>query len=285
MKPMLAATVLDTNTLAYPLLASPKFDGVRALVIEGAVYSRNMKPIRNAHVQALFGRLEGLDGELIVGEPSAHDCYRQTVSGVMSAAGKPAVRFFVFDTFKVTDTPYYARYDSLTKVRHPLMCRVAQRRIADAASLAAFEQMVLNEGYEGVMLRSADGHYKRGRSTLREQGLMKLKRFCDAEATVTGYEEKMHNGNESVLDELGRTKRSSHKAGKSGKGVLGALVCRTTAGITFNIGTGFDDQLASELWQRRASLPGRTVKYKFFPSGGSDKAPRFPVFLGFRQGD
>ncbi len=87
-EPMLSGTVDDVTSLRYPLLASPKLDGIRATVQGGVVLSRNLKPIRNAHTQALFGRkeYEGLDGELIVGPPHAPDCFLRTSSGVMSAA-------------------------------------------------------------------------------------------------------------------------------------------------------------------------------------------------------
>ena len=46
------------------------------------------------------GLPEGLDGELIVGDPIAPDAYRQTVSVVMSD-DKPAdgVRFYMFDWY------------------------------------------------------------------------------------------------------------------------------------------------------------------------------------------
>ena len=89
---MLAAKT-DGKGLSYPLLASPKLDGVRALIINGIVMSRSFKPIPNAHVQELFGRPEynGLDGELIVGAPTDKDVYRNTTSGVMSQAGEPDV--------------------------------------------------------------------------------------------------------------------------------------------------------------------------------------------------
>lgn len=63
-RPMLSATVTEVAALRFPLLASHKLDGIRALVLGGVVVSRNLKPIPNRHVQALFGRreYEGLDG-------------------------------------------------------------------------------------------------------------------------------------------------------------------------------------------------------------------------------
>src|SRR5512139_310093 len=78
-KPMLAAAApTELAGLPYPLLASPKLDGVRATVQGGVVLSRSLKPLPNRFVQARYGRpeFEGLDGEL--------SCGRQPVSRSMS---------------------------------------------------------------------------------------------------------------------------------------------------------------------------------------------------------
>ncbi len=97
-RPMLSGEVALPK-LRYPVIASAKLDGIRAIVIDCVVYSRSMKPIRNKHVQRLFGRAgyNGYDGELIVGPANAEDVYRVTSSGVMSAGGEPDVAFHVFD--------------------------------------------------------------------------------------------------------------------------------------------------------------------------------------------
>jgi DNA ligase-1 len=147
------------------------------------------------------------------------------------------------------------------------------------------------------MIRSTAGPYKFGRSTEKEGWLLKLKRFEDSEAVVLGCYELMHNANEATKDELGHTKRSSHKANKQGRGTLGGLHVRDLkTGVEFDIGTGFDDALRAELWSLHqlnvalqvpakfsaGAVVGRVAKYKFFPTGSKDK-PRFPVFLGFRD--
>src|SRR5271165_5455497 len=97
-RPMLAAKTEGRN-LIYPLYASPKLDGVRAIVRHGQVVSRTLKPIPNRAVQRMFGleALEGLDGELIVGESTAPDVYRRTVSAVMTEDAVPDVIFYAFD--------------------------------------------------------------------------------------------------------------------------------------------------------------------------------------------
>lgn len=293
MKPMLSATIENTETLKFPLLASPKLDGIRALVIDGKLVSRNLKPIPNAHVQAMFGRpeLNGLDGELIAGDPTSPSVFRDTTSAVMSKTGEPDVSFHVFDSFRDPKVAFSERrtYVTLTAFllhSSPKFVIVPQTSIGGIAELDNYEALALSQGYEGVMLRSANAPYKFGRSTLREQGLMKLKRFVDAEATIVGFDEQMHNGNAATVDALGHTERSTHKAGMTGKGTLGALVVKAIngqfEGVQFSIGSGMDDALRSFVWTNRQLYEGQIVKFKYFPIGSKD-APRFPVFLGFRN--
>lgn len=292
MKPMLAAKT-DGKNLVYPVLASPKLDGVRALIIDGKVYSRKLKLIPNLFVQAMFGqeKYNGLDGELIVGEPNAEDAIRVTTSGVMSVEGQPDVYFHVFDCFSAEDGTSYLELpfdmrQRAVKLRTKKAKRikvVPQTELFNEEELAGFEAGTLEDGFEGVMVRAPRGPYKQGRSTEREGWLLKLKRFEDSEAVILGCVEQMHNGNEATKDELGHTKRSTHKANKTGKGTLGALQVKDVkTGVEFDIGTGFDDALRADLWARRNSLKGQVVKYKFFPTGSKEK-PRFPVFLAFRD--
>ena len=84
MKPMLASKCTDVTKLKFPVLASLKLDGVRCLVIGGRLMSRTLKEIPNHFVQDMFaGMRNGCDGELILGDPTAPDAYRKTVSAVM----------------------------------------------------------------------------------------------------------------------------------------------------------------------------------------------------------
>lgn len=294
-KPMLAGKCEDINTLKYPLYASAKLDGVRALIIGGQVMSRNLKPIPNAWVQRMFSGLpEGTDGELIFGDPCHKDAYRNTVSAVMSEDGEPEqVKFHVFDNY-LYDGSFELRY---LRIPYRSGCwvtnahRVHHTKILSAEELAIYEEGILALGYEGVMVRSIDGPYKQGRSTEREGYLLKVKRFVDAEAVVLGTYEWQTNTNEATENALGHTERSSHKEGKVGAGVLGGLLVRglngAYEGIEYSVGTGFsgaDDPEGErgKLWRERELLIGSIVKVKYFPTG-SDTRPRFPVFLGWRD--
>jgi len=276
MRPMLAATVKDIRNLRFPLLASPKLDGVRAIVIDGHVLSRTMKLIPNQRVQELYGAPEfnGYDGELIVGPPTAPDCYRRTVSAVMTADDRSAdVNFMVFDNFKAKGCFELRHQTVIPELRH------AHTNIAHSDDLDKYETYLVDAGYEGVILRAHAGEYKLGRSTLNEQGMLKLKRFQDDEALVTGVEELMHNDNPAMLDERGYTKRTSHQANKVPMGLLGALVC-TWNGKTMRIGSGFTAAERAEFWERD-DIIGRVAKFKYLAVGMKD-LPRHPVFLGWR---
>lgn len=282
-KPLLSATIEDTSKLSYPAVVSPKLDGIRCVVIHGVVMSRTLKPIRNKYVQKLFGRVEydDLDGELIVGDPCSKTCYRDTNSGVMSEDGEPDVWFHVFDRVDFT-FGFSARYATLPRDgEFERIVRVPHRIVSTEAQLLEIENEYLEMGYEGLMVRSPAGSYKQGRSTLRDGILGKLKHFTDHEYEVIGFQERMHNANEAKTNALGHTERSMHKENMIGRGDLGALVLRYDGG-TFTCGTGFDDKQRAEIWANKDSYLGKLAKVKQFAYGVKD-APRFPVWLGFRD--
>lgn len=290
MKPMLACEA--PKALTFPVYASPKLDGIRCLINGNVALSRTLKPIPNTYLQRYLATLplDGLDGELIVGSPTATDVYRKTMSGVMSQDGAPDFKFYVFDFYKFMAEckPFSLRLSSLLSGKSAIEAAdrvqmLEQRLIHTDEELLEYEMSKLAEGYEGVILRSVDGLYKFGRSTAKEAYLLKLKRFTDGEAIITGYEELMHNGNVAEVDELGYQKRSSHQENLFPMGVLGALhVCDLKTDIAFKIGTGYTALHRKRIWQQREQLLGAIVKYKHFEIGVKVK-PRNPVWLGFRD--
>ena len=282
-KPMLSGKA-DLAALQFPLLASRKLDGIRAVIRDGRVLSRTLKEIPNKFVQAVLGheRFEGHDGELLVGPMNAPDVYLKTNSAVMSVSGQPSFTFAVFDSILHPEQPFRERLPLQEFITDRYQVVPLQHtRIHDLDELLAYQAQVLAEGYEGVMLRAPDAPYKHGRSTTREGYLLKLKNFSDAEAEVVGVEEEMRNDNVATVDALGHTKRSSHKENKVGKGTMGALVVRGLngpfAGVEFNIGSGFSAAQRREEWK-----PGDIVSYTFFEHGALNK-PRHPVFVRRRE--
>lgn len=292
-KPMLAAEA-DLNALRFPLIASPKLDGVRALVKDGVVLSRSLKPIPNKHVQKLFGRpeLEGLDGELIVGSPTDPQCFQNTSGAVRRVEGEPRVTFYVFDDVSRPDSPYVDRRRmAYTKLLGaiPYVVLLDEVWTLSQEHLAAIEEWATTVGFEGLILRDHLSPYKFGRSTTKEGYLLKLKRFKDSEARIQAVEELMHNTNEAKTNELGRTERSSHKANLVPAGTMGRLFVEDIhTGQRFHIGTGFTQEQRDWFWQEKQRhdlqpFDWQLVKYKFFPVGVKE-LPRHPVYLGLRDG-
>lgn len=295
MKPMLA---VQAKEITFPVYASPKIDGIRAYVKDGQLLSRSGKRIPNRYVQETYGQavLDGVDGELCVGQPNHPNLMQLTTSGVMSFDGRPHVTFWLFDVWAMSDRPFEERLKFLNKnvlanftylrdlVDKKMLMFLPQFLFNDMASLNNYEELCLGQGYEGVMLRNPKALYKFGRSTAREGALLKVKRWTDSEATVTGFNEFMHNGNTLEEDNFGYAKRSSHQAGKIPMNTLGSLSCVDVhSGQTVDIGTGFTQDDRQRIWTDRNNLLGKIVKYKHFAEAGVKDAPRFPVFVGFRH--
>lgn len=295
-KPMLACKA-DPAKLRFPLYVQPKLDGIRASVVNGRLVSRTLKAIPNDSIREALSRpeFEGLDGELIVGDPTAADCYRRTSSFVMAGnkIGEPWC-YFVFDKHDVQGG-FVERYaELLGVVPRELMSAtpdlnggaiqiVPTLTAEDAEKLEQLERLIIEEGHEGAILRQPHAAYKFGRASKTAGELVKLKRFEDAEAEIIGVYEEQHNGNVAVRNALGRTERSTAQAGKTGKGTLGGFHVRDLeTGIEFKVGTGFSAEERQTYWTQQATMIGRYVKYKSFKIGVKEK-PRHPVFLGFRS--
>ena len=284
-KPMLGVAV-DTTKLIFPVYASPKLDGIRVIIKDNQVLSRNGKPIPNVFIQSLLKSYHGLDGELIVGHPTHPNVFQLTTSGVMSIEGTPNVRLYVFDCW-YAEGGIDTRYNEVLKITQGSSIVdievVPQIIINSLEELYKFEEDCLAKGYEGVMFRYPNAPYKNGRSTVKEGALLKLKRFSDSEAYILGMEPLLRNHNKATKNALGHTERSSHKDNKIADNLLGALNVKDMhTGIEFSIGSGFTEEQRRDIWNKQIELIGSIVKYKYFEVGVKDK-PRFPIFLGFRD--
>lgn len=291
-RPMLAGK-FDLTKLQFPVYVQPKLDGFRCLAHLGCAISRTLKPLPNRYIQHFFAKyqyLHGLDGEIMVGHPTATETFRNTQSGVMSEAGNPAFLYYVFDMWDNPHFKYAERKIYLEAVlrdpEDPFVAGVVKivetTLVNSLKSLEDLEAHYVELGYEGVILRSPHGFYKAGRSTSNEGWLIKLKRFEDAEATIIGFEELMSNQNEATKDELGLTKRSSHKANMVPENTLGKLQVRNAKGQEFGVGSGFDVATRQEIWANRDKWLGKIITYRYpIADGGYDK-PRHAVYKGLR---
>lgn len=304
-KPMLAISSDKVKTQPVHRYCSIKLDGVRCLFFGGVAYSRTMKPLPNLQLQQLAKQhqdvLEGCDGEVIAGGIFDKGCLQRSVSFCMNANKEDDFVVYLFDKYHPTK-PWLHRYLSLldqseqlpsgVKVLEHFYVRPSVPQIelfslefSDILSwvnLELFEQEVLSNGGEGVVVRDAEGKYKLGRSGTKKPELQKLKRMQDAEFEVVGYTQFEQNQNEAYTDEVGHTKRSTSKDGKILVEQLGSLICKLTDGRTFNVGSGFTLEQRNALWASKELLVGKIAKVQFFRYS-PDGVPLLPVFLDFRH--
>ena len=244
MKPMLARDYDDYFPDATGWWMSEKLDGVRAIWNGTDFVSRNGKVFPAPDYMKRQMPDVMLDGELFCGRGQ----FQTTISNVKSGKWLD-IDYKVFDV--IDDAPFEARQATLRALDLPCWCEVVEQvQCLSSEHLEQFEDSILSDGGEGVMLRKPGSLYTHGRS----MDLLKIKRFQSDEAEVIGYE-----------DGKGRN-----------AGRVGALIARY-AGQMFKLGTGLTDA-------ERENPPsiGSLVTFSFFGLTDAGK-PRHPVFFGVRD--
>jgi DNA ligase-1 len=288
-KPMLAAQeLLGPTTCKLPAWFSLKYDGIRCLIVNGEPRTRALKPVPNYHIDKMLRQYAAkypLDGELFVLGENGRPDFRKTTSAVMSEHGEPDFRFGVFDWVPLlSDVTYRERYDALKRAcdRLPSFVQlVDQVELHQPHEVEKMYLDALQDGYEGLIGRDPESFYKHGRATIREGSMFKIKPRADDEAEIVEVVQQMHNTNAAKKNELGRTKRSSAKAGKVPMEMAGALRVQWR-GMTFEVGTGFTDAEKKDLWERRNKIIGKKIVFSY-QLGSTYDAPRSASFKGFRD--
>lgn len=250
----LLANVATADIDPTPFLISEKFDGVRALWDGQTLRSRAGTII--AAPAWFLAKLpkRSLDGELWMARGQFEKLSGAVRKTVPQDDEWRQIKYLIFE---LPDAPgtFAERYEQLKRVvaqaNFPQLLAVEQFRLADNAALKRKLTEIVHAGGEGLMLHRADALYITGRN----DALLKLKPFDDAEATVIG-----------------------HIPGKGKyEGKMGALEVQTEDGKRFRIGTGFKDAV-------RANPPaiGAVVTYTYrgFTKNG---LPRFASFLRVRE--
>lgn len=292
--PLLAETYMTGVQIQFPVIASPKIDGIRCVTPNPALNifdtsSRSLKLIKNTYTRANTRMFQGLDGELCVGAPNDPATFDRSKSELMTKEGQPDFNYWIFDLTDVNPLiPFVERYQMLVERYNRTMLGsrvkvVDHFVISNMADLLSFEEAKVAEGYEGIMLRDPAGRYKYGRSTLQEAILIKWKRLDTDEAEIVGFIEQEENLNEAKTDARGLTVRSSHKDNKVGKNTLGAFVCKSPKWAdTFKIGTGegLTAKLRKEIWDNQSAYLGRKILFEHQVLGSKER-PRIPSWKGW----
>lgn len=309
MKPMLAAD-WDESKVQFPVAGEPKIDGVRGLNMHGGLTGRSLKLFKNRYTTDFYSQdfFKGFDGEFAAAQETHPDLCRLTTSALTTIAGQPFTLWWLFDYINPMnpDAVYLERYQELKKIVSRLQCykeyqpwsghlRVVPMKIIHSLEeLQQFDDENLDQGYEGTIIRDPYGKHKQGRSTVREGGLLRIKRFVESEAIVEAVVEGESNQNEAQTNELGLQFRSSHQANMIPNGLVGSLTCRALQTITdrgrvvieegqlITVSPGnMPHDLRRYYFENQEELVKKVIKFKFFPKGIKDK-PRFPTFVTIR---
>ena len=306
------ASKYDLNTLKFPLGIQPKYDGIRFVILpndEGlpTFHSYSLKPIRNQLLQSQIQREEckdlmGLDGELMLTAVSEWLPFNEISSFFMSSSKgteylrdkRAIICIVLFDSFKEPESAYHERFEHVLACSELLKDRITSPLVGhsvsdvtlvkDTAELTLTHQTHVEMGYEGSVIRDTNCPYKFGRSTWKEQALIKIKDFEDSEATLVGMVPLYENQNTATINKHGLKERGHSQQGKVAKNELGAMILDSPEFGKFEVGTGFTSEMRKQYWKDRELLEGLLVKFKHFGYGAKDK-PRMPVFLGFRDRD
>lgn len=271
----------------YPLYASFKFDGIRGLNKNGEVVSRSAKILPSGFIRANYwgNECHGFDGEFVPKVLRAGNVYKDAFSAVMTHGCQTPVDWHLFDHHANVDWSFERRYAYLREMVQKYgtdgIKIIEQKLVHNWDELLAYEQVALDLGFEGLVVRRRDAPYKYGRSTGSQQYLMAMVRIAKSECEILGFYEGLANTNEAVIDARGYTTRSKHLAQMVGKDTLGGFEVRdihTGCEFKIGVGEGLDHAARAEVWANRPKYKGRISKYKFKPYG-VDIAPRQPIML------
>lgn len=286
----LSVDVTDIEAVRLPKVALIKYDGVYALVRDGKLLGRSLKPFKNEYItmQLSHPKYEGLVGELCAGRQlNADNLCRNTTSKVNTIKGEWGYTWVIFDYIggDYINKPYKERIKKAMEVVVGMgqdNIRMAKMEVAyDHDQIEGLYGDALDDGYEGLILRDLDALWKNGRSTAREQGFMRMKPQSDKEAVIIGVVEGMTNNNEAKINELGYTERSSHQENKVGNGMVGSWkAVDLTTGVEINIGAGKLTHEGRAKYFNEQPI-GAIVKYRSFDIGVKS-LPRFPRHISFR---
>lgn len=294
-KPMLAVKA-EIGKMQYPMLASRKIDGIRCIITGTDILSRTFKPIPSIEFNAIAELYKNneydLDGEIVVVDEQNNIIPFNDIQHYVMATNNtlaPGYKyiFMCFDVVNDLTKTYENRVKDLENldINHPNFIKVLPIQVNNIDDTNNTFDLFLAEGYEGAIFRSLTSPYKCGRSTVKENYMLKMKPFEDFEAEIIGTFELLINTNEKIEDAFGHGKRSSHQAGMVKANTLGGFYCRDLiTGVKFKLGGGkpFTKAYRQELWDIRDTLPGKFIVYTTMRFGAKDK-PRISTFKGFRS--
>jgi DNA ligase-1 len=295
-KPMLFPNeAIEPTAINRPFLASTKLDGIRAIFIDGQMMSRSFKPIQNIQLHKKFEALKVYSKEhnvIIDGEIYGHGMSFQEVTHfVMTKDTKnekipDALTFNCFDW--IIDPKIGARdryYQSLeAQVDNKLpMTIVEQCVVSSPSDVSRMFEKVLDQGYEGLILKQPDSAYKMGRVNFNDGVGYKFKPYQTFDAVVVDIEQgtKVREGSTRMMDAFGYSVTSGKKADRVPVDKACAFVVMYN-NHEMKVSLAMTDEEKAFVWQNKDKYVGKKIEYKGMLVGSKD-VPRHPVFVRYRE--
>ena len=334
-KPLLAVDATEhLDNVKFPKLASTKFDGIRCVFHpEKGMISRSFKKIQNLQLQFKFEQMQEhaeMTNIIFDGELYSHDlnfqeimrtCMTQdfwTTKGsrrIMEEKGFTdfldykkyvsklidSISFYCFDCVGMLSdshkAPFVNRQMTIKDIDLPFVIPVEQWEVHSADEVRDAFKKALDKGFEGLILRDPNGPYKFGRSTLKEEYLLKCKPFesFDGQVIEVIQATEVDPNAEKTVNELGRSVTSKKKDDRIPIEKASAFKVRYIEDVTdlqgvpqeqygheLKVSLAMTDVEKEEVWKNRDSYIGKWIEYKGMVVGAKD-VPRHAVMLRFRE--
>jgi DNA ligase-1 len=259
------------HNITYPAYVQPKLDGVRCLakkVSESEIHfmSRggNEYDVLQKHSMkdVLLSAMKV--GDVYDGEIYKHGWSLQKITSAVKKFKETTseLEYWIFDM--ATGGTFEDRFVAIKK--NPNLMFLETHAVTSEEDVYAYHDEFVKQGYEGVIIRNADGSYAFGS---RSSDLQKHKQFIDDEFEIVGWEVEEHSINNEHYKCI-------------------VYVCVTKEGSTFKCRPRGSLKTRGELLKMADELVGKhlTVRYQTLTDdteGKGRKVPQFPVGICIRD--
>ena len=313
-KNLKATDALHNDVVNSPFYVSNKFNGVKATLIDGVLYSKSGKKIPNLHIQKIISSYNlpnGVEGEILCGYT-----FEECVSAAMKVDSKPLLFCYViFDIMKITQTETFENrmarlLDEFKNVNieaalnphnQEYITNWIKRDNIDSVILPNTKSFIINESNWNSNASQQDGTWSRFNTRIKNVYIAKhylTTNKCQVQ-DIFGYSFK--NETEGIIlrnkytDDIYKMKhKNSNEATivdakqlvrKDGtiEDMVGSLLVKRGEKL-FRIGTGMNYEIRTNLWNMhlRSQLVGKLASYEF-DSENKNGIPRFPRFICIRD--
>lgn len=313
---MLAAShKIDLDKIQYPVYASYKLDGIRAVFHPDlGLVSRSLKPIQNKQLREKFDWLllqAKMHNRVFDGEFYSHDLTFQeitravmtqdftdekTIKKITAEQGNitkamnyiekllQSIKFYCFETHHEIKENFEQKKPIIQQYKYNHTYRPVEQLIVNSKEEVKmlFEQ-ALKDGYEGLILRSIFSPYKFGRSTVKEEYMLKVKPFETFDTKILDVIQatKVKEEAEKTINELGRSVTSRKKDDRELIEKAAAFLVDFN-GCKLKVSIALTDPEKIQIWQQKEKYIGRMIEYKGLQIGMKE-VPRHSVFVRFRE--